>query len=58
MRCNLSPVLLGSVEYRYVFHMMVIAGLGTHCVGNAKILNEDTHDDLLSETNMTSYQYT
>ncbi|KAJ5675755.1 hypothetical protein N7462_008652 [Penicillium macrosclerotiorum] len=27
-------------------------------IGNAKILNEDTHNDLLSETNMTSYQYT
>lgn len=26
--------------------------------GNAKILNEDTGDDLLSETNMTSYQFT
>lgn len=26
--------------------------------GNAKILNEDTHNDLLSETNMTSYQFT
>jgi hypothetical protein len=27
-------------------------------IGNAKILNEDTNNDLLSETNMTSYQYT
>ncbi|PLB40544.1 putative MFS transporter [Aspergillus candidus] len=27
-------------------------------IGNAKILNEDTGDDLLSETNMTSYQFT
>lgn len=27
-------------------------------LGNAKILNSDTHNDLLSETNMTSYQYT
>ncbi|KAB8067587.1 MFS transporter [Aspergillus leporis] len=27
-------------------------------IGNAKILNEDTGDDLLTETNMTSYQYT
>ncbi|KAF4158904.1 hypothetical protein CNMCM6069_003143 [Aspergillus lentulus] len=27
-------------------------------IGNAKILNQDTHNDLLSETKMTSYQYT
>ncbi|OJJ46383.1 hypothetical protein ASPZODRAFT_132477 [Penicilliopsis zonata CBS 506.65] len=27
-------------------------------IGNAKILNADTHNDLLSETHMTSYQYT
>lgn len=27
-------------------------------LGNAKILNSDTGNDLLSETNMTSYQYT
>ncbi|OQD73687.1 hypothetical protein PENDEC_c014G05993 [Penicillium decumbens] len=27
-------------------------------IGNAKILNKNTHNDLLSETNMTSYQYT
>ncbi|KAJ5389431.1 MFS transporter prlL [Penicillium cataractarum] len=27
-------------------------------IGNAKILNQNTHNDLLSETNMTSYQYT
>lgn len=27
-------------------------------VGNAKVLNADTHNDLLSETAMTSYQYT
>ncbi|KAJ5311316.1 hypothetical protein N7476_007176 [Penicillium atrosanguineum] len=27
-------------------------------IGNAKILNEDTNNDLLSETNMTSYQFT
>ncbi|EAW13368.1 putative MFS transporter [Aspergillus clavatus NRRL 1] len=27
-------------------------------IGNAKILNQDTHHDLLSETKMTSYQYT
>ncbi|KAJ5824317.1 hypothetical protein N7447_006657 [Penicillium robsamsonii] len=27
-------------------------------IGNAKILNADTHNDLLSETNMTSYQFT
>ncbi|KAJ5273554.1 hypothetical protein N7478_008679 [Penicillium angulare] len=27
-------------------------------IGNAKILNEDTHNDLLSETGMTSFQYT
>ncbi|KAF9892343.1 hypothetical protein FE257_002120 [Aspergillus nanangensis] len=27
-------------------------------IGNAKILNEDTGDDLLTETNMSSYQYT
>ena len=26
--------------------------------GNAKILNEDTGDDLLTETKMTSYQFT
>lgn len=36
----------------------LIAVLRTDEAGNAKILNEDTHDDLLSETNMTSYQYT
>ncbi|GFF91186.1 MFS transporter, putative [Aspergillus udagawae] len=27
-------------------------------IGNAKILNHDTHNDLLTETKMTSYQYT
>ncbi|KAH1488725.1 hypothetical protein LV164_007429 [Aspergillus fumigatus] len=27
-------------------------------IGNAKILNQGTHNDLLSETKMTSYQYT
>ncbi|GFF36083.1 MFS transporter, putative [Aspergillus lentulus] len=27
-------------------------------IGNAKILNQNTHNDLLSETKMTSYQYT
>ncbi|RHZ60578.1 putative MFS transporter [Aspergillus thermomutatus] len=27
-------------------------------IGNAKILNQDTHNDLLNETKMTSYQYT
>ncbi|KGO44826.1 Major facilitator superfamily domain, general substrate transporter [Penicillium expansum] len=27
-------------------------------IGNAKILNSNTHNDLLSETKMTSYQYT
>jgi MFS family permease len=27
-------------------------------IGNAKILNQDTHNDLLSETKMSSYQYT
>ncbi|KAJ5788439.1 hypothetical protein N7457_003429 [Penicillium paradoxum] len=27
-------------------------------IGNAKILNADTQNDLLTETNMTSYQYT
>ncbi|GES66603.1 MFS transporter [Aspergillus terreus] len=27
-------------------------------IGNAKILNEDTGDDLLTETGMSSYQYT
>ncbi|KAF7181511.1 hypothetical protein CNMCM7691_000729 [Aspergillus felis] len=27
-------------------------------IGNAKILNQDTHNDLLTETKMTSYQYT
>ncbi|KAE8148398.1 MFS transporter [Aspergillus avenaceus] len=27
-------------------------------IGNAKILNQDTGDDLLTETNMTSYQFT
>jgi hypothetical protein len=26
--------------------------------GNAKILNADTHNDLLTETHMTNYQYT
>lgn len=42
-----------------VFHSSLIAALDTtDFAGNAKILNEDTHDDLLSETNMSSYQYT
>ncbi|KAF7373726.1 MFS domain-containing protein [Mycena sanguinolenta] len=27
-------------------------------IGNAKILNEETHNDLLSEIHMTAYQYT
>ncbi|RAO65268.1 uncharacterized protein BHQ10_001280 [Talaromyces amestolkiae] len=27
-------------------------------IGNAKILNADTHNDLLTETHMTNYQYT
>lgn len=27
-------------------------------LGNAKTLNSNTHDDLLSDTHMTSYQYT
>lgn len=27
-------------------------------IGNAKVLNSDTGDDLLSETGMTAYQYT
>ncbi|GIJ82556.1 hypothetical protein Asppvi_001065 [Aspergillus pseudoviridinutans] len=27
-------------------------------IGNAKILNQNTHNDLLTETKMTSYQYT
>ncbi|KAJ6465793.1 MFS transporter-like protein [Mycena sanguinolenta] len=27
-------------------------------IGNAKILNRETHNDLLSETHMTAYQYT
>ncbi|KAF7718122.1 MFS-type transporter [Penicillium ucsense] len=27
-------------------------------IGNAKILNADTHNDMLTETNMTSYQFT
>ncbi|KUI70534.1 hypothetical protein VM1G_05735 [Cytospora mali] len=27
-------------------------------IGNAKILNSSTHDDLMSETGMTNYQYT
>jgi hypothetical protein len=27
-------------------------------IGNAKVLNSSTHDDLLSSTNMTAYQYT
>ncbi|KAL1983637.1 hypothetical protein VTN96DRAFT_10136 [Rasamsonia emersonii] len=27
-------------------------------IGNAKVLNSSTHNDLLSETRMTSYQYT
>ncbi|KAL2005885.1 hypothetical protein VTN00DRAFT_10378 [Thermoascus crustaceus] len=27
-------------------------------IGNAKVLNADTHNDLLSETNMSSYEYT
>lgn len=27
-------------------------------IGNAKVLNASTHNDLLSETNMTAYQYT
>jgi hypothetical protein len=27
-------------------------------LGNAKILNSDTGNDLLTETNMTSYQFT
>ncbi|KUI55838.1 hypothetical protein VP1G_03218 [Cytospora mali] len=27
-------------------------------IGNAKILNSSTHDDLMSETDMTNYQYT
>lgn len=27
-------------------------------IGNAKILNSSSHNDLLSETHMTSYQYT
>ncbi|EED19035.1 MFS transporter, putative [Talaromyces stipitatus ATCC 10500] len=27
-------------------------------IGNAKILNSDTHNDLLTETHMTNYQYT
>jgi hypothetical protein len=27
-------------------------------IGNAKVLNSETHNDLLQETHMTSYQYT
>jgi hypothetical protein len=27
-------------------------------IGNAKVLNSETHNDLLQETNMTSYQFT
>ncbi len=27
-------------------------------IGNAKVLNSSTHNDLLSETNMTAFQYT
>ena len=27
-------------------------------IGNAKILNSSTHDDMMSETNMTNYEYT
>jgi len=27
-------------------------------IGNAKVLNSSTHNDLLSETHMTAYQYT
>ncbi|KAJ9256135.1 hypothetical protein DTO207G8_2705 [Paecilomyces variotii] len=27
-------------------------------IGNAKVLNSETHNDLLSETHMTSYEYT
>lgn len=27
-------------------------------IGNAKILNEDTGNDLLTETKMSSYEYT
>lgn len=29
-----------------------------NAIGNAKTLNSDTKNDLLSETHMTSYQYT
>ncbi|KAJ7849616.1 MFS transporter [Mycena leptocephala] len=36
----------------------LLANLDRSNIGNAKILNSETHNDLLSETHMTSFQYT
>ncbi|KAF7373045.1 F-box domain-containing protein [Mycena sanguinolenta] len=36
----------------------LLAYLDRSNIGNAKILNSETHNDLLSETHMTAYQYT
>ncbi len=35
----------------------LLAYLDRSNIGNAKILNAATHDDLLSETSMTTFQY-
>ncbi|KAJ6471432.1 MFS transporter [Mycena sanguinolenta] len=38
--------------------IFLLAYLDRSNIGNAKILNVETHNDLLSETHMTAYQYT
>lgn len=58
-RLYLPPLLSGSIEYRYVRLGSSRPQVGyLPIIGNAKIMNAETGNDLLTETNMTSYEYT
>lgn len=56
----LSSLLLGSVQHRSVETRLELVAVFVDMlgIGNAKILNEDTGNDLLTETKMSSYEYT
>ncbi|TPX13849.1 uncharacterized protein E0L32_005793 [Thyridium curvatum] len=57
----LNAALVRKQDYRII---PLAAGIYLLCyldrsnIGNAKVLNATTHDDLLSETNMTNYEFT
>lgn len=58
----LFTVLPGPIEYWYVTSDPSLGNWRLpdvkQILGNAKILNAGTHNDLLTETHMTNYQYT